>query len=322
MASSIQHSEPAEIRSDGRTLTGLGLPFGVVSQSHSERFEPGSIVLDSRTRWLDWGHNVEKIVAHTGEGGGLTLRTNDEGVHVTARLPELPLSEIALQAVKSGKITGLSAEFRVLVERKENSGVRVVQRAQLLGFGLVENPSYPTSIEARASGGLRGTVPYARRLYCECQDGRDCNDAQFEPGCFEKYINGDQEGAEILATASGFDESFASLSRGSIRLSDDPEGLRVTIAKSALETATGKRILELMEAVPIRCRPLIDRTASPPAKKTVDGVETAVYSVVSLRGFLFRPVTGPRASEWPEVELLDKAPEKRVVQPRRARFWL
>lgn len=321
--SDFTHGPFIECRSEGRRLIGTALHFGELSPGHRERFVPGSIDLDDRLRWLNLDHDRNLVLAHT--GSRLRLSVDEKGVHLEADLsPRLPLLDRAMASVRQGERTGLSVEF-VPHEQRREGGITVVEKAALFGIGLVSNPSYKGSrVEARQRP-LTGKIPYVRRMYCECQDGQ-CQDALFEKGAFESYIEGgDQQAAEILATAGGFDSAFASLSRGTLRIYDDDEGLRVVIANEALQTRTGKRILELMKAVPVRMRPLIDNPASTAKKQVIDGVETNVYRKVALRGFLFRPVAGDRADEWPEVELGDeKPPERRVELPRRRRprIWL
>ncbi len=316
----IEHGPLVEFRSDGRRLIGTALHFGEVSPSHRERFAPGSVRLDDRLRWLDLDHDQTRVLAHT--GSRLDLRVDGRGVYLEADLsPRLPLLDAAMESVRSRERTGLSIEFRAREERREG-GIRVVERADLYGVGLVRPPSYEGDrVEARQRP-LTGRVPYGRRLYCECQTGA-CRDALFERGAFEAYVQGDQQAGEVLATAGGFDSAFASLSRGTLRIHDDPEGLRVVIARKALETPTGKRVLDLLGAVPVRMRPLIDEASSTASKRSIQGVETNVYRRAALRGFLFRPVAGDRADEWPEVELADeKPPERRVIGIPRRTVWL
>ena len=63
-------------------------------------------------------------------------------------------------------------EFRALREREE-AGTRLIERAELLGAGLVDRPAYPLSgVEARAAGGeLKGEFPLHREIECKCRSG-------------------------------------------------------------------------------------------------------------------------------------------------------
>ena len=119
--------------------------FGDVSPSHRERFEVGAFdVSGSETRWLDWDHDPSRVLAFT-NGGGLELRADASGVHVEADLPMIPLADRALDAVKDRKLTGFSVEFHARAERRE-SGLRVIEKADLIGVGLVRVPSYSQSV--------------------------------------------------------------------------------------------------------------------------------------------------------------------------------
>ena len=322
----FEHSEPlVEVRSDGRRLSGPALLWGETSATHRERFLPGSISLDSNIKWLDLDHDERLVLAST--DSRLAFKTDSKGLHLEADLsPRLPLLNEAIASVESGKRTGLSIEFRAVEEHQE-SGLRVVEKAVLAGVGLVRHPSYESSsVELRRKGWLRSSIPFGKKLYCECQKGADCEDVIFEEGSFAEYTAPNKETAgEVLAIAGGFDSAFASLRRGSLKLYDDPDGLRIVIDKKALDTTTGTRIAELVESVPVAARPIIDEGLSKATLRTLDGVKTNVYSKVSLRAILFKPLAGPRADSWPEVEL-DKAPEKRVIAPLRPagrrRIWL
>ena len=277
---------------------------------------------DRRLILFNLDHDPEHALAWTGDR--LRLAVDREGVQLAADLsPELPLLNRALESVKSGKRTGLSIEFKAIQEHQE-SGLRVIEKAQLFGVGLVRDPSYESSrVEARAKGGLRSSISYGKRKYCECQKG-SCEDALFEEGAFSTYTKGNSHG-EVLAVMGSYDTAFASTKRGTLKFEDGEDGLEILIAKEALESPNGKRLTELLQSVDVKARPLIDQERSTAILKDVDGVATTIYSTAILRGILYRPVTGDRSSDWPTVTL-DKAPEKRVIQPPapagRRRIWL
>ena len=151
---------PLELRAEGRRLEGIVLKYGDVSPNHRERFLPGAFSLDpGTTRWLDYRHDRTRILAHT-EGGGLTLRDSPEALLLEAELPALPLSERALSEIASGALQGLSIEFYATQESRDGE-IRVVEKADLAGIGLVASPSYPNSrVETRAAGTLSTSIPY------------------------------------------------------------------------------------------------------------------------------------------------------------------
>ena len=159
-----------ELRAEGRRLVGPAIRYGEVSPSHRERFDAGAFDLsDGRTRWLDVGHDPERVIAHT-DSGGLSLRDTSEALEVSATLPRIPAADRALADVQAGKLRGFSIEFHAETERREGA-VRVVSKAVLAGVGLVAHPSYTGSLAEVRAGGARGTIPFNRNLSCECHEG-------------------------------------------------------------------------------------------------------------------------------------------------------
>ena len=185
---------PLELRAEGRRLEGIVLRYGDVSPSHRERFLPGAFDLSGdRIRWLDYRHDQTRIVAHTGDGT-LSLKDGGDALRLRADLPRLPLADKVLQEVNSGVLGGLSIEFRSQKESLDDSGIRVIEAADLPGIGLVPSPSYPDSrVETRQAGVIRGTIPYDSELACECygrgtqgeQGGGITTAVQFAPGALE-----------------------------------------------------------------------------------------------------------------------------------------
>ena len=138
-----------EFRLEGRKLTGTALRYGEVSPSHRERFEPGSIRLAESVH-LDLHHDPERAVAWM-PGGGMELRCDDAGVHLSADLPPIPAADRALAEIRAGTATGLSVEFRAIKDRREGD-IRVIGEAVVSGIGIVRSPSYKGSrVEARAA---------------------------------------------------------------------------------------------------------------------------------------------------------------------------
>ena len=161
-----------ECRAEGRRLSGPAMRYGEISPSHGERFEPRAFDLDDRTRWLDLRHDPDKVLAWTG-GGGLTLTDGTQALEVRADLPEIPAADRALDDVRAGRLNGFSVEFNALAERRENE-IRVVERAELVGNGVVAAPSYPGStaeIRRKLQSGFKSLVPYGKVLECKCQRG-------------------------------------------------------------------------------------------------------------------------------------------------------
>lgn len=150
-----------ELRADGRRLEGPAMRYGETSApladlgGRRERFEAGAFAADlqsRRVRWLNYRHDVSRLLVWT--GAGLEIRDDVDALNMAATLPGTPLADLVLREVREGEITGLSVEFHAESERDHN-GLRIVERARLIGIGVVPNPAYRQSrIEARSEGGI------------------------------------------------------------------------------------------------------------------------------------------------------------------------
>ncbi len=135
---------------ESRRLTGVVMQFGDVAPTYRERFEPGAFTFAEAVP-LNLMHNPLMAVAWA-PGGGLTLEADETALRMIAEVPNIPAGNVALAMVRDGKAQGLSIEFNARSERRE-TGVRVVEIAELRGIGLVRDPSYKASrVEARAAG--------------------------------------------------------------------------------------------------------------------------------------------------------------------------
>ena len=76
----------------------------------------------------------------------------DGEVRVAIQLPDTTAGRDAASNVKAGVLRGLSVEF-VAERERQPSGVRVIERARLVGAGLVDSPSYAgAGVEVRDKG--------------------------------------------------------------------------------------------------------------------------------------------------------------------------
>ena len=302
-------SQGLEIRAEGRNLEGYALRWGERSPTHNERFESGALQ-PVGDYWLNWAHDPERVIAY--RGGGLVLSADDEGVSVRAALPRTRLGDRALDAVRTGRMTGLSVEFVPKAERRE-ADTRVILSAELSGVGLVRNPSYTGSrVEARAAietraRGVKASIPYKRKLDCRCHKGA-CDTVQFDEGAFDESI----EGGKVLAVISDYSGAVASQAKGSLNLTSTKAGLQVDIARLP-DTQPVRDLIELSQSVPVIARPVY-RAEDP--SDFVEAGDVATYKRATLRAILLGSTD--RLAGFDEIDL----PEVRTASRAKRRAWL
>lgn len=152
-------SEPevryAELRvDDAGVLSGVVMPYGSVARigSFEERFEPGS--LEYRDVIANLQHDRTKPVVRT--GAGLQLADSPTELRAVMTLPDTAPAREARELVDAKIVRGLSVEFLAIKERWEGN-LRIIQRAQLMGFALVDRPAYPDSVIAKRMAEHRPT---------------------------------------------------------------------------------------------------------------------------------------------------------------------
>ena len=166
-----EHRLAHEFRVAGRTLSGAAMTYGAVSPDFQERFAPGALQHSGRID-INLQHDPDLVVVR-----GAMLTDGPRELRVRAELAE---GSAALQLVKRGALNGFSIEFHAKAERRE-AGIRVIERAELVGLALVDRGAYPaakaeirrrkklskTAIK-KAGRVLRSTIPYDLELSCEC----------------------------------------------------------------------------------------------------------------------------------------------------------
>ncbi len=144
----IRIADDPERQSPG-LIVGVLMPFEKRASDRPEMFERGSL------SWPDGGvvlreqHNRQApITRFIPEDMGDELR-------VSFALPDTARARDAAALIRNGTLRGLSVEFRA--ERETfRDGLRVVQKALLVGAGLVDSPSYAdSSVEVRSTGRRR-----------------------------------------------------------------------------------------------------------------------------------------------------------------------
>ena len=165
-----------ELRADGRTLTGAAVTYGDVSETHRERFAPGSLRVSADLA-PTLGHRTGRVLAY---GADVRLEDRSDAFIVSARLPRTEIADMALEGVKAGRYRGWSVEMRVKRDRRDSQGLRVIESADVPGLALVDHPSYEGSrVETRQARRLMASMPLRKDVDCRCS-GPDCASARVE----------------------------------------------------------------------------------------------------------------------------------------------
>ena len=319
----MNESRYCEIRASGRTLEGDAVLYGdeAVFPWGRERIESGAF-LPLGDVILNRQHNRDIPLARTG-GGGLALHDTATALTIRAELPDTPSANETLALVRGKILRGLSVEFFATAERQAGD-MRIIEKAQLVGVGVVDDPQYPKSLvsarakELRAKSGrtLRARIPSSTKLACQCS-GAACKFARFAQEAVEEMMDAVFEKAgkeETIAAWSSFENPLASVSRGTLRRSGK-DGIEIDLPNSL----AGDAVLSAQEDAGIVIRPFLNAAESVGA---VEG-DTMVYSQARARAFIVS-ATDQRAG-WPAPQLIP-TPEavREAPRPRErmARLWL
>ena len=330
-----------EFRNEGRRLSGQVIVYADTSKSHRERFQPGAFSFDNVV--LNYRHNQLCAVAWF-PGGGVEIRDSEAALTMSADLPPLPAADRALAEVRAGKLNGLSVEF-VAEKEKREAGIRIIEKARLVGIGLVDQPSYSGSVvEARRE--MRGPDPDAERSYwhnqrravsgkmpldatadCRCM-GKDCNQVKFLKGAFDRTIADAESGDRDISATTGSNNApdiLGSTRQGTLRLTADNGGMGFSIAAATGAPALLALIQSATAAPPIG-RPIIDLELSKFEDEILDGELVRVFSEVYLRSLL---VKWADAQGWPPLVVDDfveagvgEFQTREAKKTRRALSWL
>ena len=316
----------AELRAAGRVLQGRAIAYGdeaTIAPGVRERFEPGAFGnVAAADVMLTTNHRRDRPLART-LGGGLVLADSAAALDVRAELPATRDADDALAMVRSGVLRGLSIEFEARRDRFVG-GVRIVESARLSAVSVVDAPAYKLSkvearqLEERQRGRafMRATIPFRRRLACQCQRG-PCKAVEFDETSFDALLASDDE---VLAVGHGsFGRVLGSRRRGTLTLAKDRDGLAVGIAREAADTPAGAEIIASARVAPLYARPVLDEDGSTfAASGTGDDVVNR-YSDASVRAILVKPTDN--SDGWPEAEIMAGAAPTRRHRQRR-RLWL
>ena len=128
---------------EGRTLTGLALPFETETRvgTMRERFARGSVVTSGEAV-LNVMHDRNRPLAREPET--LAFEVTEAGLFMRAELPKTREADDAIEMVKKGIWRGISVEFYSVKER-QLSGVRVIDAAVVYGVAIADRATYKTT---------------------------------------------------------------------------------------------------------------------------------------------------------------------------------
>lgn len=291
----LEHGSALELRAEGRTLRAK-MPYGQRARTRAERFLAGSLT----PQWplgLNLQHDPAVELASSADRS-LRLRDTTDAMIVEADLPRATHGDEygVLGLVRRGVLKGISPEFHARRESRSSNGERIIEEAVLVGFGLVDDPAYPTPLELRAAEWLQGVIPYGTPLACECVDG--CEYVEFAPGAFDGL--GD-DGDVLAVGGGGFGNVLGSLRRGTLRLRETADGLEVGLTDAS--TPTAEAVTAASKVSDVYVRPILDQAASVATDITFTGIRAGVglgpgaraqvrlYTAANVRAFLVKPTT-------------------------------
>ena len=293
----------------GRQLRGLALPFESeteIAPGSFEKFSRGSVKTTGEAL-LSINHDSGRVLAR--EPDSLRFEERNDGLYLTAELPETSEGNDVLALIRARTYRSLSIEFSALAERQVGP-LRIIDSALLSGVSVVSRPAYgATTLEARAIPGakIRASIPFNTSLTCDCHEG-GCNVVSFAPQTFDAGI----ASRNVLAITGEFKSALAGTKTGGLTLTKAKDALQISVDEIA-DTAGARDLLEQISQGLIVARPVfIDGVFTEGA----DGV--ARYSSATLRAILFGV-----------TDLLDWLPVKAEIRAaaippvvRRRRRWV
>lgn len=142
-----------EAGGDGRTLTGLIVPYGETTEDSpyagGERFMPGAFrkaVREFRGRarkrplLLFRGHDHGQAI-----GQATALSEDDEGLTGEFRVGRIPAGDAALLEYREGLLGAMSVGFRAIQDRRGPDGAREVLEAAILEASLTPMGAYESA---------------------------------------------------------------------------------------------------------------------------------------------------------------------------------
>jgi len=142
----------ATLATEGTTIRGLAIPFGVLSEDlggFRELFEPAAVdrtLAESIDVRALVDHDTAKIIGRV-RAGTLRLRKADDGLHVEITPPDTTVGRDVLTLIRRGDVSGMSIAFHVMpggdrFERRDVGLVRIVSDTRIVETSVVTFPAY------------------------------------------------------------------------------------------------------------------------------------------------------------------------------------
>jgi HK97 family phage prohead protease len=150
---------------NGRTLTGLAVPYGVLTEikdqrgHYQEMIAPGAFTaaLAATRPRMFFEHGQDTRTGKTPIGSFDRVWEESDGVHVSGELFDNELVRPLADAARAGELPGWSIHFRTSADGKDEHwartkgwDIRTVNRAQLPEISLVNFGAYPTTVSVRS----------------------------------------------------------------------------------------------------------------------------------------------------------------------------
>ena len=130
-------------------LEGVLMPYETRAADRPELFERGAL------HWPEDGVLLRAMHRRDSPIARFTPEASDSEVRVSIQLPDSIQGRSAAADVRAGVFRALSVEFHAEKETRRD-GLRVIQRARLVGAGLVDSGAYAgATVEARGKGKAR-----------------------------------------------------------------------------------------------------------------------------------------------------------------------
>lgn len=149
-----------EPRHDGRTVYGIGVPYGQPvpiserGETYDEQFVQGSFSRSISER----GAKVRLMIGHDRQrlpiGRSVDLRDEHDGLHVAFEIANTREGDDVLELVRDGLADSFSIGFRP-VRSEKRAGVVTRVEAALIEVSLVAMPAYAGALV----GGIRTATP-------------------------------------------------------------------------------------------------------------------------------------------------------------------